>query len=163
MGLAVSHGRITVNPVGPPGPVKLLSRLAQLLRGPRRLVPSSKILSTLPRWAKPAGGKGKPVAYGKVSQQELWREQTVTDLHCLGFTSTSPPAYYDMGETATTVCIAVWPGNLDFKKTTNGPELSCLKQYDETKVLLWNMKNMEHTRLHHLLSVVEMITFDPSF
>ena len=49
MGLAVSHGRITVNPVGPPGPVKLLSRLAQLLRGPRRLVPSSKILSTLPR------------------------------------------------------------------------------------------------------------------
>ena len=36
--------------------------LTQLLCGPQRLEPPSKISSTLPRWAKPAGRKGEPLA-----------------------------------------------------------------------------------------------------
>ena len=34
--------------------------------------------------------------------------------------------------------------------------------FDLSKVWLWNTKNMEHTRLHYLLSAVEMITFRSS-
>ena len=47
----LSHGRETVNPFAPPGPVKLLSRLqvAQHLRGAVSLVPPSKMPSTFPR------------------------------------------------------------------------------------------------------------------